>query len=739
MKLISPLTRLLTGAVLCGATLVVLAQEAGNRPPQDGDGPPAGDGPGFGGPPGFGPGGPGGFGGFGGGPGGFGGGPMGGQKTKLVKKFDKDGDGRLNAEERKAARESLSQQGNERGRGPGMRRGGFGPPGFGGGGTTPKPGRKLTPADVKNYPNAPLYDGQVFRTFFLEFESADWEKELADFKNTDVEVPAKLTVDGQSYSDVGVHFRGMSSFMMVGEGSKRSLNLSMDFVHANQSLGGYRTLNLLNSHEDASLLHSVLFAQIARDYLPTPQANFVRVVINGECWGVYVNSEQVNKEFLKEAYGTTKGARWKVVGSPNGRGGLNYLGDDPAAYKSIYTIKTKDNAAAWTDLIKLCQVLDATPADKLEAALEPLLDVDSVLRFMALENVLVNNDGVWTRASDYNIYQDTRGRFHLIPHDDNETFSTGGGPGGPGGRGPGGMRGFGPGMAVAPAVLQQADKNQDGKLSRDEFTGLADAWYDKLDPDKTGKVTSEQFVEKFGELVPMGPPGGFGQRGGPGGGGGGGNDQGPGQGPGGRGGRGGFGPGRFMGPGLFTALDANKDGTLTRPELKETFGKWFTQWDTAKSGTLTDENLRTGLTEVLPRPGFGGPGGGGGFGGRGPGGPGFGGPGGGGVDLDPLVSARDTSKPILSKLLAVPSFKTRYLGYVRDIAEKWLDWNRLGPVAQKYHAMIAEEVKLDTRKLDSTEEFERSLDSDEASSLKSFATKRRAYLLNHAAIKALAK
>jgi hypothetical protein len=34
------------------------------------------------------------------------------------------------------------------------------------------------------------------RTLFLEFENADWEKELSDFHGTDVEVPAKLIVDG---------------------------------------------------------------------------------------------------------------------------------------------------------------------------------------------------------------------------------------------------------------------------------------------------------------------------------------------------------------------------------------------------------------------------------------------------------------------------------------------------------------------------------------------------------------
>src|ERR1051325_304228 len=82
-----------------------------------------------------GPGGPGGGGGFGG-PGG----PM-GQHVELLKKFGKDGDKKLNAEERKAAREFLAKDG-------GNRRRGFG--GFGRQNQEPgKPGEKLTPADVK--------------------------------------------------------------------------------------------------------------------------------------------------------------------------------------------------------------------------------------------------------------------------------------------------------------------------------------------------------------------------------------------------------------------------------------------------------------------------------------------------------------------------------------------------------------------------------------------------------------
>src|SRR5207244_8445883 len=183
----------------------------------------------------------------------------------------------------------------------------------------------------------------------------------------------------------------MSSFGMVGEGRKRSLNLSLDFVHPDQQLGGYRTLNLLNSHEDPTFLRSILFYQIAREYVPAPKANFARVVINGESWGVYVNVQQFNKDFVKDWFGTKKGARWKVPGSPNGRGSLAYLGDDAAAYRRIYEIKSKDNAKSWADLIRLGKILNETPTEKLVAALGPILDVDGALKFLALDNALIKD------------------------------------------------------------------------------------------------------------------------------------------------------------------------------------------------------------------------------------------------------------------------------------------------------------------------------------------------------------
>ena len=359
------------------------------------------------------------------------------QDVKILKQFDKNNDGWLNAAERQPARDYARNVG----------RGGFGgrgPRGFGRGGETgpAAPGKTITPAAVKTYPNAAFYDESVLRTVFITFEEKDWESELEDFVGTDVDVAANVVIDGKTYRDVGIRFRGMSS-MMVPEGRKHSLNLSIDMAHESQSVSGYRTVNLLNSHEDPTMMRAVLYLHIARQYIPAPKANFVRVVINGENWGIYQNVQQFNKEFLKENFNSTDGARWKAPG-PNPQAGLAYLGDNAAIYKQVYEIKSKDDAAEWNALIALCRLLNQTAANRITSALSPVLDIDSTLRFLALDNALVNNDGYWSRASDYSLYRDTAGKFHIIPHDANETFGEGpafgprGGPAGPGGRGPGG-------------------------------------------------------------------------------------------------------------------------------------------------------------------------------------------------------------------------------------------------------------------------------------------------------------
>jgi hypothetical protein len=442
----------------------------------------------------------------------------------LVDRFDKDGNKRLDYIERTAARAYLAAH-------PELRRA-VRPPSMTRRGT---PGPRLSPKDVKLFPTTvSLYDAGTLRTLFLQFERDDWEQELAAFYHTDVELPATVIVDGRTYRDVGVGFRGNNSFTAVPESLKRPLTLSFDSVRPNQHLLGYRTLHLLNSNQDPTYLRSLLYLDVAREYIPTLKANFLRVAINGESWGVYPNQQAFNNDFLRDAYKDTSGKQWK---SPNNSvgGGLSYLGDDVALYRRWYEMKGRDDPAAWRALIHVTRILNETPSEQLEQALTPVMDVDGALKFLALDVALINGDGYWNDGSDFNLYFDAKGRLHLTPHDANEGFRGGGR---------------------------------------------------------------------------------------------------------------------------------------------------------------------------------------------------------GGAQLDPLTAMEDPNKALRHKLLAAPALRTRYLAYMGDIAEKWLDWGRLGPMVERYQQLIATDVAGDTRKLDTTEAFTTGAYGDgqttpAATTIEGFADQRRAFLLAH--------
>ena len=341
------------------------------------------------------------------------------QAEKIVHRFDTDKDGRLNEVEREEARKYIRESRGEEGASR--------PSGSTSPHTTHTDDLKASLAAQPD--GAPdLYDAKTLRTLYLRFHDTDWYEQLGTFYRTDVDVPADLIVDGKVYQSVGVRFRGSSSYFTV-QNEKKSFNIAVDYRDDRQRLYGYKTLNLLNGHSDPSFLREILYSRIATNYIPAPQANLVKLVINGESWGIYVNNQQFNKDFLDEWFGTRAGVRWKV---PPGRSsGLVYNGDQPSAYQQAYQLKTRADEApnAWQDLIRLCEALEITPDDQLESELSSILNIDRALWFLALDNVFIDNDGYFSRASDYAFYQDPNGRFHLLPHDSNETFRFAGGGG----------------------------------------------------------------------------------------------------------------------------------------------------------------------------------------------------------------------------------------------------------------------------------------------------------------------
>ena len=224
--------------------------------------------------------------------------------------------------------------------------------------------------------------------------------------------------------------------MMVPAGSKRSLNLTFDFVDEKQSLGGYRTLNLLNVNSDPTFVQvDALFGHRARLLPGAEDQLHARGDQRRELGRRTSTRSSSTRTSCATTSRPTRARAGRCRAARAAAAAWSTWGDDPAGYKRTYEIKTKDDPKVWADLIRMFKVLNETPPDKLEAALSPLLDIDGALKFLAVDIALVNTDGYWTRGSDYSIYQDVKGQFHVIPHDMNEALIN---EGGRGGRGPGG-------------------------------------------------------------------------------------------------------------------------------------------------------------------------------------------------------------------------------------------------------------------------------------------------------------
>jgi hypothetical protein len=715
----------------------------------------------------------------------------------IVAQFDTNGDHRLDLAERQDARAYLAKQPRQ-----------SAPSRPDGAAERPqpielepvRPGPKLTPADVSSYPGQSLYEPTIVRTVFLEFEDKDWEQELADFSGTDVQVPARVTIDGHVYAGVGVRFAPRRRLDPAEPGYKRTLLLSFDFIDPAQRVMGQRQLQLLDGHRDPTSLRAALYLDVARSQVFAPWANFMRVAINGENWGVYTNAQPFDERFIEQNFGGAAGARWLVPAA----GGLTYLGDDPAPYRALYRLQTPEDPAAWAALIKLCRTLAQTPPDQLEAALAPQLEVDSTLKLLAVENALINQEGYRARGGGYGLYLAPSGRFQLIPLAAESSlrlvetmdFAEKGGAGARGGgrSSPATADGEMPAAAkralaertAAPlraqtdlalllsnSFVNRADRNDDQRVSQAEWLGFAQGWFTVLDEDFAGQITRDQFLAGFRLFLT--PPSVIDGRT-----------------------RQTFGrddPPALIGGELFADMDRDHDGVLTRAEFLEAFKRWHTDWSDPKTKLMAEEGVKRGLDALLSESVFsadqsyiksasanrsgaddaryergdGGRGGGrqrgGGSGESGvntslsTGIPGlnlgrglFGGRGGGNngrdvlvlrEELDVFAGLDDARRPLLAKLLAVPALRARYFVYLHDLAEDWLTWERLGARAQADHQLIAPFVKQETRRTTAYERFVQDFDqeganeqSDNEPSLKKFLATRRAYLLDDMTVQA---
>ncbi|MEY4936325.1 MAG: hypothetical protein RIS64_2684 [Bacteroidota bacterium] len=291
-------------------------------------------------------------------------------------------------------------------------------------------GRRLV---TGNIPSTGFYNQSTVETVELTFTQANYWTLLTNNYATKTDLPATLTYKGKSYPNVGVRFRGNTSYQRVTS-QKKSFSIKMDYLDPLQDLKGYQTLHFNNAFEDPSMMHEVLYLDYNRRHIPAAKGNYIHLKINGQSFGVYPNVQVLNKEFFGEWFLNNDGTRWRGEKSSGAGGGgfgagtctLNNLGLDTNSYKPNYTLKATSKARPWDDLVKACATMGTLPAATIEDSLKKVFDTDRALWFVAHEIMFGDDDSYIEKGGmDYYVYWDSASRrITPIEYDGNTALGS---------------------------------------------------------------------------------------------------------------------------------------------------------------------------------------------------------------------------------------------------------------------------------------------------------------------------
>ncbi len=275
-----------------------------------------------------------------------------------------------------------------------------------------------------------LFETDSIRDLYLNFYDPNYHSSLVYlwYYAPSERIPAQLTLNGVLYDSVGVRYKGNSTFCLPNDNNnpKVPYNIDMNYFISGQKLLEYKKIKLANAWMDPTFLKEIIASSIYRKYLPSGQANLMKLHVQGNYLGLYVNAESINKQFLMKHFGEKSGPLFKcdnidrfcdTSGAPQALPpDLQYLGDDTTLYYNSYDLKSD---FGWSSLMDLTKTLKYNYNE-----LDSVLNIDRTLWAFAVNQVLLNLDCYNTYyIHNYYLYQTEDGLFQMIPWDLDNSFT----------------------------------------------------------------------------------------------------------------------------------------------------------------------------------------------------------------------------------------------------------------------------------------------------------------------------
>jgi hypothetical protein len=232
---------------------------------------------------------------------------------------------------------------------------------------------------------------------------------------SDVEYLASFTFESPyvtaTFDSVGLRLRGNTSRVS----QKKSFRVSFNTFLQGGDFRGLEKLNLNGEHNDPSIVRAKLswdlFGTVA---VPASRAAHVRLYINEEYFGLYLNVEHVDERFLRRRFGNDDGFLYKCLWPAD----LTPVSEDACEVQL-----GADEFAAYAELRDLLVTVNNTSDAAFPGAIERAFDVNGFLRHLAVTVATGSWDSYWFLKNNFYLYLDAADdRFHFIPYDYDNTF-----------------------------------------------------------------------------------------------------------------------------------------------------------------------------------------------------------------------------------------------------------------------------------------------------------------------------
>lgn len=290
-----------------------------------------------------------------------------------------------------------------------------------------------------------LFDTERIMDIDIIMDEEEWEEMLQNAMS-ETYYACDVAVNGTTFYNVGIRPKGntsLSAIAMDPDNDRYSFKLEFDRYVEGQTCFGLDKLVLNNNYADATNSKEAVVYEMYRFLgVDASLSNYAKISINGDYWGVYLALEAVEDSFLLRSYGVEKGNLYKPEGMDMGggkgapskeKGGpfggkgefgagsggadLNYVDEELESYATIWEGEVTegtdaDHRRVVTALQKVSQ--GENPED--------YLDVDNILKYMAVHSFSVNEDSLsGSMAHNYYLYE-SGGRLNILPWDYNLAF-----------------------------------------------------------------------------------------------------------------------------------------------------------------------------------------------------------------------------------------------------------------------------------------------------------------------------